>query len=75
MLRIKATGTKKDLVWFRRKIERCASVEILRISGICDIPGSQMYHRMDIEASRKRGNVKEKMKRPSGNGGRKECVR
>ena len=52
MLKVRLMGTKRDMKWFQKVIERDRRIQILRISEPYAIKGSNRYYRMYIEIER-----------------------
>ncbi|MBQ7588277.1 MAG: hypothetical protein IJT37_09675 [Lachnospiraceae bacterium] len=52
MLKVRLMGTKRDMKWFQKVIERDRRIQILRISEPYAIKGSNRYYRMYVEVDR-----------------------
>ena len=50
MLKVRLMGTKRDMKWFRKNLERDRRIHIIRISEPYAIKGSDRFYRMYIEA-------------------------
>ena len=49
MLKLRAMGTKNDLKWFRKIIERYDVFHVIRMSEPLPMKGTNKYYRMYIE--------------------------
>ena len=49
MLKLRAMGTKNDLKWFKKIIERYDVFHVIRMSEPLTMQGSNKYYRMYIE--------------------------
>lgn len=52
MLKLRAMGTKNDLKWFKKIIERYDVFHVIRISEPLPMKGTNKYFRMYIELDR-----------------------
>ena len=52
MLKVRLMGTKRDMKWFRKTLERDRRIHVIRISEPYAIKGSNRYYRMYIEVER-----------------------
>ncbi len=52
MLKIRMQGTKKDLYWFRRFLERQEGVDVKSVSELFANKGTKKYFRMYAEVER-----------------------
>ena len=52
MLRIVATGTRRELIWFQRNFGRWGLVELLEVSKMYDTKKSQKTHKLYIKFNR-----------------------
>jgi len=52
MLKVRLMGTKREMKWFRRILERDRRFHIIRISEPYAIKGSSRFYRMYIELER-----------------------
>ena len=55
MLKIRLMGTKNDITWFKKIMQRHPKVEVLEMSDL--YPGTDKYYRSYVEV--KKSNVKE----------------
>lgn len=58
MLKIRAMGTKNDIVWFQKIISRIKKIRIISSSDYLPIVGSKKNYRMYFEIEK--SNIKEK---------------
>ena len=58
MLKIRLMGTKNDITWFKKIMQRNPKVEVLEMSDLYSNKGTDKYYRSYVEV--KKGNVKEK---------------
>lgn len=52
MLKVRLMGTKREMKWFRKALERDRRFHVLRISEPYAIKGSSRFYRMYIELER-----------------------
>ena len=52
MLKLRLMGTKRELKWFNRFLNRCDVLKIVRVSDVYRIKGSNRYYRMYIDIGR-----------------------
>lgn len=52
MLKVRLMGTKRDMKWFRKTLERDRRFHVMRISEPYAIKGSNRFYRMYIEVER-----------------------
>ena len=52
MLKLRLMGTKRELKWFNRFLNRCDVLKIVRVSDAYKIKGSNRYYRMYIDIGR-----------------------
>ena len=52
MLKVRLMGTKRDMKWFRKNLERDRRIHVIRISEPYAIKGSNRFYRMYIEVER-----------------------
>lgn len=45
MLKVRLMGTKKDIVWFQKILQRHPKVEVLEISELYSNKGTNKYYR------------------------------
>ena len=58
MLKIRLMGTKNDITWFKKIMQRNSKVEVLEMSDLYSNKGIDKYYRSYVEV--KKSNVKEK---------------
>ena len=58
MLKIRLMGTKNDITWFKKIMQRPPKVEVLEMSDLYPNKGTDKYYRSYVEV--KKSNVKEK---------------
>ena len=58
MLKIRLMGTKNDIKWFRKILERNPKVEVTEFSEMFSNKGTKKFHRAYVEV--RKSNVKEK---------------
>ena len=56
MLKVRVMGTKNDIVWFQKILQRHPKVEVLEISELYSNKGTNKYYRAYAEV--KKSNVK-----------------
>ena len=56
MLKVRLMGTKNDIVWFQKNLQRHPKVEVLEISELYNNKGTNKYYRAYAEV--KKSNVK-----------------
>ena len=52
MLKVRLMGTRNDMKWFRKVLERDRRIHVIRISEPYAIKGSNRYYRMYVEIER-----------------------
>ena len=57
MLKIRLMGTKNDITWFKKIMQRNPKVEVLEMSDLYSNKGTDKYYRSYVEV--KKSNVKE----------------
>lgn len=57
MLKIRLMGTKNDITWFKKIMQRHPKVEVLEMSDLYHNKGTDKYYRSYVEV--KKSNVKE----------------
>lgn len=58
MLKVRVMGTKNDIVWFRRILQRHPKVEVMEFSELYTNKGTNKYYRAYAEVQK--SNVKNK---------------
>ena len=58
MLRMKVTGSRKELIWLQRNLKRWGLVEVMNVTQIDEEMESNKFHRMYIEMNRIRKHSK-----------------
>ena len=58
MLKVRLMGTKNDIVWFQKILQRHPKVEVLEISELYSNKGTKKFYRAYVEV--KKRNVAEK---------------
>ncbi len=58
MLKVRLMGTKNDIKWFGRLLQRNPKIEVLEISELYQNKGTDRYYREYVEV--KKSNIKEK---------------
>ena len=58
MLKIRLMGTKNDITWFKKIMQRNPKVEVLEMSDLYSNKGTDKYYRSYVEV--KKRNIKEK---------------
>ena len=56
MLKVRFMGTKNDIVWFQKILQRHQKIEVLEISELYSNKGTSKYYRAYAEV--KKSNVK-----------------
>ena len=56
MLKVRLMGTKNDIVWFQKILQRHPKVEVLEISELYSNKGTNKYHRAYAEVQK--SNIK-----------------
>ena len=54
MLKIRLMGTKRDISWFQRIIQRCPSIEVTELSDIYENKGTDRFFRNYMEVQRRK---------------------
>lgn len=54
MLKIRLMGTKSDIVWFQRIIQRHQEIEVLELSDLYHNKGTNQYYRSYAEVEKKK---------------------
>ena len=57
MLKVRLMGTKNDIAWFKKIMQRHPKIEILEMSDLYPNKGTDKYYRSYVEV--KKSNVKE----------------
>ena len=57
-VKIRLMGTKNDITWFKKIMQRNPKVEVLEMSDLYSNKGTDKYYRSYVEV--KKSNVKEK---------------
>ena len=52
MVKLRAMGTKKELKWVRKVLERDKRIKIISISEMYSIKGTNRYYRMYVDIER-----------------------
>lgn len=52
MLKVRLMGTKRDMKWFQKALERDRRFHVIRISDPYAIKGSSRFYRMYVEVER-----------------------
>ena len=52
MLKIRLMGTKRDIKWFRRILERCKDLQVLEFSDLYTNKGTDRFYRCYVEVER-----------------------
>ena len=64
MLKIRLMGTKNDIKWFSKMLERSKKIRVLQISEMYNNKGTNKYYRTYVEVEKvKEKNNKEKNKK------------
>ena len=58
MLKVRLMGTKNDIKWFGKILERNPKVEVIEVSDLYPNKGTKKYYRNYVEV--KKSNIKEK---------------
>ena len=58
MLKIRLMGTKNDIKWFRRILERNKKVKVLQISELYTNKGTNKYYRVYAEVEKESKKVR-----------------
>ena len=61
MLKIRLMGTKNDITWFKKIMQRNSKVAVLEMSDLYSNKGTDKYSRSYVEV--KKSNVKEKQQK------------
>ena len=56
MLKVRLMGTKNDIAWFQKILQRHPKIEVLEISELYSNKGTNKYYRADAEVQK--SNVK-----------------
>ena len=56
MLKVRLMGTKNDIVWFQKNLQRHPKIEVLEISELYSKKGTSKYYRAYAEVQK--SNVK-----------------
>lgn len=58
MLKIRLQGTKNDITWFKKIMERNSKINIIEFSDMFPNKGRNKYYRVYVEVNK--SNIKEK---------------
>lgn len=58
MLKVRLMGTKNDIAWFTKLLQRHPKVEVLEMSELYENKGTDRYYRSYVEV--KKSNVKDR---------------
>ena len=58
MLKVRLMGTKNDITWFKKIMQRHLKIEVLELSDLYPNKGTDKYYRSYAEV--KKRNIKEK---------------
>ena len=58
MLKVRLQGTKNDIKWFKKILERSTKIKILEFSDYFQNKGTDRYYRVYVEVGK--ANIKEK---------------
>ena len=58
MLKIRLQGTKNDIKWFKKILERSPKIKLLEFSDYFQNKGTDRYYRVYVEVGK--ANIKEK---------------
>ncbi len=54
MLKIRLMGTRRDISWFQRILQRCPRIEITELSDIYENKGTDRFFRNYMEVQRRK---------------------
>ena len=57
MLKIRLQGTKNDIVWFRKIIERNPKIEVIEFSKLFSNKGTKKFYRVYVEIKKKNKTI------------------
>ncbi|MDO4491650.1 MAG: hypothetical protein Q4B85_11345 [Lachnospiraceae bacterium] len=58
MLKVRLMGTKNDIKWFEKILQRHPKIEVIEFSDLYSNKGTKKFHRAYVEV--RKSNVKEK---------------
>lgn len=58
MLKVRLMGTKNDIAWFKKLLQRHPKVDVLEMSELYENKGTDRYYRSYVEV--KKSNVKDR---------------
>ena len=58
MLKVRLMGTKNDIKWFEKILQRHPKIEVIEITDLYPNKGTKKFHRAYVEV--RKSNVKEK---------------
>ena len=53
MLKVRLMGTKRDIKWFKKILERDRRIELIGVSEILPMKGTKKYRRMYAEVKKR----------------------
>ena len=58
MLKIRLMGTKNDIKWFEKILQRHPKIEVMEISDLYPIKGTKRFHRTYVEVTKNKAKEK-----------------
>lgn len=62
MLKVRLMGTKNDITWFKKIMQRHPKIEVLELSDLYPNKGTDKYYRVYAEVKKRNGFAKKKIK-------------
>lgn len=58
MLKVRLMGTKNDITWFKKILDRHPKVEVTEFSDLFPVKGTKKYYRVYVELKKNNVDVK-----------------